>query len=50
MSQVRSGIQRQWLVLPVVALVALGAVGTAAAQGGEGTTDLVQAGASEPEP
>ena len=45
-----SGLQRRWLVLPVVALAALLAAGPAAAQGGEGTTDLVQRVLPNPNP
>ena len=50
MSERRSGIPRRWLVFPVVALAALVAAGTAAAQGGEGTTDLVQRVLPNPNP
>ena len=50
MSQVRSGIQRQLLVLPVIALAALLAAGTAAAQDEGGTTDLVQRVLPNPNP
>ena len=50
MSQVRNGIRRRRLVLPVVALAALLAAGTAVAQDGEGQRRSRAAGASEPEP
>ena len=50
MSEVRSGFHRQRLVLPVVALAALLAAGTAAAQDGEGNTDLVQRVLPNPNP
>ena len=50
MSQVRSGIQRHRLALPVVALAALLAAGTAAAQDGESNTDLVQRVLPNPNP